>query len=148
MFEIICYSSQWTSEVAQSCPTRFDPMDCSLPGSSIHGIFQARVLEYFFLLQGIFLTLGLDPGLPHCRQTLYCLSHQGSPVKWLGFWQTFLYWPQEELFTHPPCNAWCYLLVNMVPNFWTFSNLVRIRCKVFSLSFFLQCSFNLHFSTT
>ena len=34
------------SEVAQLCPTLSDPMDCSLPGSSIHGIFQARVLEW------------------------------------------------------------------------------------------------------
>ena len=34
------------SEDAQSCPTPSDPMDCSLPGSSIHGIFQARVLEW------------------------------------------------------------------------------------------------------
>ena len=34
------------SEVAQSCPTPRDPVDCSLPGSSIHGIFQARVLEW------------------------------------------------------------------------------------------------------
>jgi len=34
------------SEVAQSCPTLQDPMDCSLPGSSAHGIFQARVLEW------------------------------------------------------------------------------------------------------
>ena len=34
------------SEVAQSCPTLSDPMDCSLQGSSIHGIFQARVLEW------------------------------------------------------------------------------------------------------
>ena len=34
------------SEVAQSCPTLSDPMDCSLPGSSAHGIFQARVLEW------------------------------------------------------------------------------------------------------
>ena len=34
------------NEVAQSCPTLRDPMDCSLPGSSIHGIFQARVLEW------------------------------------------------------------------------------------------------------
>ena len=33
-------------EVAQSCPTLCDPMDCSLPGSSVHGIFQARVLEW------------------------------------------------------------------------------------------------------
>jgi len=34
------------SEVAQSCPTLCDPMDCSLPGSSVHGIFQANVLEW------------------------------------------------------------------------------------------------------
>ena len=34
------------SEVVQLCPTLSDPMDCSLPGSSIHGIFQARVLEW------------------------------------------------------------------------------------------------------
>ena len=34
------------SEVAQLCPTLSDPMGCSLPGSSIHGIFQARVLEW------------------------------------------------------------------------------------------------------
>ena len=34
------------SEVAQSCPTLCDPMDCSLPGSSVRGIFQARVLEW------------------------------------------------------------------------------------------------------
>ena len=34
------------TEIAQSCPTLRDPMDCSLPGSSVHGIFQARVLEW------------------------------------------------------------------------------------------------------
>ena len=34
------------SEDAQSCPTLSDPMNCSLPGSSVHGIFQARVLEW------------------------------------------------------------------------------------------------------
>ena len=34
------------SEVAQSCPALSDPMDCSLPGSSVHGILQARVLEW------------------------------------------------------------------------------------------------------
>ena len=34
------------SEVAQSCPTLIDPMDCSLPGSWVHGIFQTRVLEW------------------------------------------------------------------------------------------------------
>ena len=40
------HESENESEVAQSCPTLSDPMDCSLPGSSIHRIFQARVLEW------------------------------------------------------------------------------------------------------
>ena len=41
-----CMKVKSESEVAQSCLTLIDPMDCSLPGSSIHGIFQARVLEW------------------------------------------------------------------------------------------------------
>ena len=41
-----CMKVKSESEVAQSCLTLSDPMDCSLPGSSIHGIFQARVLEW------------------------------------------------------------------------------------------------------
>ena len=38
--------SESESEIAQSCPTLCDPMDCSLPGSSVHGILRAKVLEY------------------------------------------------------------------------------------------------------
>ena len=45
-FLLQCVKVKSESEVAQSCPTLSDPMDCSLPGSSIHGIFQARVLEW------------------------------------------------------------------------------------------------------
>jgi len=45
-FLLQCMKVKWESEVAQSCPTPSDPMDCSLPGSSVHGIFQARVLEW------------------------------------------------------------------------------------------------------
>ena len=45
-FLLQCMKVKSQSEVAQSCPTLSDPMDCSLPGSSIHGIFQARVLEW------------------------------------------------------------------------------------------------------
>ena len=44
-FLLRCMKVKSQSEVAQSCPTLSDPMDCSLPGSSVHGIFQARVLE-------------------------------------------------------------------------------------------------------
>ena len=43
----LVYYLWYESEVAQSCPTLCDLMDCSLPGSSVHGIFQARVLEWF-----------------------------------------------------------------------------------------------------
>ena len=58
-------------------------MDCSLSGSSVHGILQARMREwvYQFLLQGIFWTHGLNSDLLHCRQILYHLSHQG---RWGG----------------------------------------------------------------
>ena len=45
-FLLQCMKLKSKSEVAQSCPTLSDPMDCSLPGSSVHGIFQARVLEW------------------------------------------------------------------------------------------------------
>ena len=41
-----CMKVKSESEVAQSCPTLHDPMDCSLPGSSVHGIFQVRVLDW------------------------------------------------------------------------------------------------------
>ena len=44
-FLLQCIKVKSENEVAQSCPTLHDPMDCSLPGSSVHGIFQARVLE-------------------------------------------------------------------------------------------------------
>ena len=57
-----------------------DPMDCSLPGSSVYGIFPGNSpgVDCHFLLQGIFPTQRSNPGLLHCRQTLYRLSHQGS----------------------------------------------------------------------
>ena len=45
-FFLQCMKVKSESQVAQSFPTLSDPMDCSLPGSSIHGIFQARVLEW------------------------------------------------------------------------------------------------------
>ena len=45
-FLLQCVKVKSEREVAQSCPTFIDPMDCSLPGSSVHGIFQARVLEW------------------------------------------------------------------------------------------------------
>ena len=77
----IIYLHESESEVTQSCLTLCNPMDCSLSGSSVHGIFPGKSagVDCHCLLQGIFPTQGSNPGLPHCRQTLYPLSHQGSP---------------------------------------------------------------------
>ena len=49
------------SEVAQLCPILNDPMDCSLPGSSVHGIFQARVLEWVAIAFSVYGTRGSFP---------------------------------------------------------------------------------------
>ena len=56
-------------------PDPLKPQDYSPPGSSVHEILQTRTLEDSYpFLQGIFLTQGLNLGLPHCRQFLYCLN--------------------------------------------------------------------------
>ena len=52
------------SEVAQSCPTLCDPMDCSLLGSSVHGIFQAIVLEWIAISPGDLPDPGIEPRSP------------------------------------------------------------------------------------
>ena len=65
------------SEVAQSCPTLCDPMDTRL----LHPwdfLGKSTGVGCHFFLQGIFPTQGSNPGLLHCRQTFYRLSHQGS----------------------------------------------------------------------
>ena len=75
------------SEVPQSCPTLSNPMDCSLPGSSVHGIFQARVLEW-----------GKEycPGkeATHFQNTGYLGLYTSSDILWilrkLGFPLTFV----------------------------------------------------------
>ena len=63
-------------KVTQSCPTVCDPMDYT-----VHGILQARILEWvaFPFYRGIFPTQGSNPGLLYYRQILYQLNHQGSP---------------------------------------------------------------------
>ena len=75
--------------VLQSRPTLCDPMDCSPPDSSVHGDSPGKNTGVccHALLQGTFPTQGLNPGLPLCRQILYCLSHQGSPtiLEWVAY---------------------------------------------------------------
>ena len=72
--------------VAESCLTLWDPMNCSLPGSSVHGILHARILE------GVAIPFSRGSSWPkdqtwvstHCRWILYCLSHQGRPGRLQG----------------------------------------------------------------
>ena len=75
--------------VAQSCLTFCHLMDCSPPGSSVHGDSPGKNtgVGCHVLLQGTFPTQGLNPGLPNCSQILYCLNHQGSPriLEWVVY---------------------------------------------------------------
>ena len=88
-----CMKVKSESEVAQSCPTLSNPMDCSLPGSSIHGIFQARVLEWgaivaLLLLLSCFSRVQLCA--THRRQPTRLLCPRDSPGKNSGVGCHFL----------------------------------------------------------
>ena len=78
---LISHAIKSESEVAQSCPTLCDPVDCSLPGFLCPWDSPGKTtgVGYHFLLQGIFPTQELNPGLLHCRQIPYQLSYKGSP---------------------------------------------------------------------
>ena len=79
--------------VIQSCPTPCDPMDCSPPGSSVHGDSPGKNpgVGCHALLQGIFPIQGSNPGLLPCRRILYHLSHPRSPQTTVGiFKRTFI----------------------------------------------------------
>ena len=114
--------SFWLSEneVAQSCPTLCNPMGCSptrllcpwdFPGNS-------PGVDCLFLLQGIFPTQGSNLGLLHCRQTLYRLSHQGSPLLILLVMTVivrFIY----RIFIEARCCSWCWSMAWVKkPLFW------------------------------
>ena len=75
---------RWPSNSRWFLPSFSFPFFCT-----VHGILQGRILEWVAipLLQGIFPTQGLNPGLPHCRQILYQLSHKGSPkiLEWVAY---------------------------------------------------------------
>ena len=125
--------------VDQSCLTLCDTMDSSPPGSSVHGILQARFWSGELLpspedvpfsrgsslLQRIVPTQGLNLGLPHCRHSLYHLSHRethivqrsdqnlkrvfkhirvwGSPSEILFFLRFLLHFPEAELVLFTVC---------------------------------------------
>ena len=108
-YDLVSYCS-----VAKSCLTFCDPMDWSTPGSSVHGLLQAKILECcHFLLQGIFTTQGSNPGLLHCRQMLLPSEPPGKIFfgtlhsnGWIfPFLLCFLLLFFSQLFVRPPQTA-------------------------------------------
>ena len=77
----VCSPGCLCAKSLQLCSTVCDPVDCSPPDSSVHGDSPGKNtgMGCHALLQGIFPTQGSNPGLTHCKQILYHLSHQGSP---------------------------------------------------------------------
>ena len=94
--------------VAKSYPTLCNPIDCSLPGSSVHGDSPGKntAVDCHALLQGIFPTQRSKPGLPHCRQILYHLGHKRSPriLEWVAYpFSSGSSWPRNR--TRVSCIA-------------------------------------------
>ena len=92
-FLLQCLKVKSESEVAQACPTLSDPMHCSLPGSSVHGIFQARVLEWVVI--------------SFSREMLF------SSVQFSHSVVSNSLWPHESQHARPPCPS---------PTPWAYSN--------------------------
>ena len=103
-------------KVTQSCPTLHNPMDCTVHGIPGHNTGVGTLS----LLQEIFPTQGSNPGLPHCGQILYQLSHQRSPphTNWsslgtffIQLFYVYLFWLHRilavahRLISFPPWNA-------------------------------------------
>ena len=91
----------WKVKVTQLCLTLHDPVDCSLPGSSVHGILQARILEW------VTMPTSRGPSWPrdqtyvcqhllHCRRIFYLLNHQGRLKSAAG---PLLLFPPSQLFS-------------------------------------------------
>ena len=84
--------------VEQSCPTLCDPMDGGPPGSSVHGILQARAIVWeAFPSPGYLLNPGMNLSLLHCRQILYYLRHHGNPIQPYIFFQCLCYVTNSSL---------------------------------------------------
>ena len=87
-FLLQCVKVKSENEVAQSCPTLRDPMDCSLPGSSAHGIFQARVLEWGAIAFSHLSALVNSKSPERCPEresTDWTSGHQFSPEIKIGY---------------------------------------------------------------
>ena len=113
------------SEVSQSSPTLCDPMDYT-----VHGILQPRILEWvaFLFSRGSFPTQGWNPGLPHCRQILYQLTHKGRKSlksKW-NISKTLGMWP-------PPSDPGWVAIKGVLDGIWDIRAWVKLNQKLWAL---------------
>ena len=92
-FLLQCMKVKSESEVSQSCPTLSDPMDCSLPGFSVHGIFQARVLEW----GAIDFSVGSPTNIEFSKKLCYslekwCMNRRAQIKKVLYYYVIIFLW--------------------------------------------------------
>ena len=105
------------SEVTQSCLTLCDPVDCSLPGSSIHGILQARILEWVVISFSRDLSNpGIEPGSPSLQTDALPSEPPGNPMIYLLGWLQKIFLSenanhqQKHELTRTLINCWCKMV--------------------------------------
>ena len=86
--------------VAKPCPILCDPMDCNLPDSSVHGIFQARVLEW------IAISFSRGSSQPRDRTRVSCSMSPGNEIVILGFSNLLIWWKYNPTFYGLDFQAW------------------------------------------
>ena len=109
-FLLQCMKVKSQSEVTQSCLTLSDPMDCSLPGSSVHGIFQARVLEWGAIVFSYWVAISFSRRSSQLRD--------GTWVSCIGRWILY-HWATREahksyaVIEYRPINLICAVKENL-----------------------------------
>ena len=127
-FLLQCMEVKSESEVVQLCPTLSDPMGCSLPGSSIHGIFQARVLEWVAIaFLGCLITREkATEGICVSSIILEISSEKTFFKIFLKNFNLFIYfWP------------WFSLPLGAFPSLWQVGATLKLRCTGLSLQWLL-----------
>ena len=130
----ISFSTAWKwkvkvkseSKVAQSCPSLSDPMDCSPPGSSVHGILQARVLEWGAI------AFSTSPPWPSSMTTLSaCAPRQHCPLVEVSRVNSTPYWPRSESSSSALKSSW--------PMLWEMTVSLKTPSWVCQLSLIFLC---------
>ena len=116
--------SKKESEVAQLCPTLWDPKDCSLPGASVHGIFQARVLEW------VAISFSLPQSDPVQLKTTLVFSLRPKTLR--SFSKSISYFPcfsHSKILLIVPWEYWSFIISQIQPQFKVPLSLVLITAR-------------------